>query len=344
MSCRTRPTFAATKIASRRADRPRRRAAALALLLALPLLAGAACRSEEDDEKLSIHKIEAKHFYDFGDYERAEDQCRRGLKIAPGDAQLSQMLGYSLLMQADQKKLDEAARIFEDQIGWFGSSDWRLHFGLGMTDQERAHALVDSKVEKDKERAADLSRNARRHLDIAYEATRKASNEPPELPYHLALLDFDERRFDLFRQHAEEAVKLMLVADKVAAAQIRQAVEDNARKRTETERSINAERARRLLRELARLAWNQTPPDVTTAATHMTTLEKFGTLTRPDYFIRGRIREATGDLEGAVADYEKFLSQTADVADENVTRAVASLQSVRSQLAAKRLSGTASGQ
>lgn len=344
MSCRTRPTFAATKIASRRADLRRVRAGAAALLLGLPLLAGAACRSEEDDEKLSIHKIEAKHFYDFGDYARAEDQCRRGLKIAPGDAQLSQMLGYCLLMQADGKQLDEAAKIFEEQIGWFGTSDWRLHFGLGMTNQERARGLSDSKNAKDLDRVADLRKSARKSLDAAYEATKKANNVPPELPYHLALLDLDERKYDLFRQDGEEAVKLLLVADKVSAAQIRQTVEDAARKRTETERAINAERARRLLRELARLAWNQTPPDVTTASRHMTTLEKFGALARSDYFNRGRIREATGDLEGAANDYEKFLSQTADVADENVTKAVKSLQSVRAQLAAKRLAGTASGQ
>lgn len=344
MSCRTPRIFAATKIASRRADARRPRARAAALLLALPLLAGASCRSEEDDEKLSFHKIQAKQFYDIGDYEHAEDQSRRGLKIEPKDAQLNQMLAYSLLMQASPKQLDEAAKIFDDQIGWFGSSDWRLYFGLGMTNQERARRLVDSKNAKDADRAEDLRASARKNLDVAYQATTKASNVPPELPYHLALLDLDERKYDLFRKDAEESVKLLLVADKVSAAQIKQTAEDAARNRTETERKINAERARRLLRELARLAWNQTPPDVTTASRHMSTLEKFGSLARSDYFNRGRIREATGDLEGAVADYEKFLSQTADVADENVTKAVSSLQSVRAQLAAKRLAGTASGQ
>jgi tetratricopeptide (TPR) repeat protein len=344
MSWRTPPTFAATKTRSRRADRPRRTAPSAALLLALPLLFAAACRSEEDEEKLTIHKIEAQHFYDFGDYVRAEDQCRRGLKIAKGDPQLGQMLGYCLLNQAGPKQLDEAAQIFADEIGIFGNSDWRFDLGLGMTDQMRAHALVDSKSPKDVARAEELRESARSHLDVAYEATRKVSDVPRELPYHLALLDFDERRFDLFRQHAEEAVKLMLVTDKILAVQISKIEDDNARKRTETDRTINAERARRLLRELARLAWNQTPPDVKTAAAHMTSIEKFGTLTRPDYYIRGRIREMTGELEGAVADYEKFLSLSADVADENVTKAVESLTKLRAHLAEKRVGGTASGQ
>src|SRR5262245_40311124 len=344
MSCRTPPTFAATKTARPRADRARRIAPAATLLLALPLLGGSGCRSEEDDEKLTIHKIEAQHFYDFGDYARSEDQCRRGLKIAKGDPQLSQMPGYCLLMQAGPKQLDEAAQLVEDEIGWFGNSDWRFDLGLGMTDQMRAHALVDSKNPREIARAEALRESARRHLDVAYEATRKVSDVPRELPYHLALLDFDERRFDLFRQHAEEAVKLMLVSDKILAVQISKTEDENARKRTETERSINAERARLLLRELARLAWNQTPPDVTTAAAHMTTIEKFGPLTRPDYYSRGRIRELNGELEGAVADYEKFLSLSADVADENVTKAVESLTKLRAHLAEKRVGGTASGQ
>lgn len=345
MSCRTPRIFAATKTRRPRADRPRRRAPSAALLLlALPLLGGASCRSEEDEEKLTIHKIEAQHFYDFGDYARAEDQCRKGLKIAKGDPQLSQMLGYCLLMQAGPKQLDEAAQIFNDEIGWFGNSDWRFDLGLGMTDQMRAHALLDSKNPKDVARAADLHESARRHLDVAHEATRKAGDVPRELPYHLALLDFDERRYDLFRQHADEAVKLMLVSDKILAVQIAKTEDDNSRKRTENDRTINAERARLLLRELARLAWNQTPPDVTTAAGHMTTIEKFGPLTRPDYYSRGRIRELNGELEGAVADYEKFLSLSADIADENVTKAVESLTKIRAHLAEKRVGGTASGQ
>jgi hypothetical protein len=254
------------------------------------------------------------------------------------------MLGYCLLMQADPKQLDEAAAIFESQLGWFGSSDWRLDFGLGMTNQERARIASESKDKKTLARVPDLRASARKPLETAYAATQKSNNEPPELAYHLALLDLDEGKLDLFRTHAEEAVHLMLVSDKVSAAQIRQTADDAARARTVKDREVNGERARRLLHELARLAWNQKPPDATTAAAHMSTIEKFGPLSRSDFFNRGRIREATGDLEGAVSDYEKFLSMSADVADENVTKAVESLTKLRSHLAEKRTGGTASGQ
>jgi hypothetical protein len=344
MSCRTRPICAATRTSGPRAERRGPRALVAAALLGLTLFAAVGCRSEADEEKLSIHKVESKHFYDFGDYALAEDQCRRGLKIEPGDAQLTQMLAYCLLMQAAPKQLDEASKLFDSQIGWFGTSDWRLDFGAGMTDQERARLLSTSKLEADQAEMKRLRAKARAHLEKAYAATHKANNEPPELLYHLALLDLDEGKLDLFRDHAEAGVKLMLVADKVSATQIRQTADDKARARTEKERSINAERARRLLHELARLAWNQTPPDATTAAAHMSTIEKFGALSRSDFFNRGRIREATGDLEGAVSDYEKFLSMSADVADENVTKAVERLTKLRSHLAEKRTGGAASGQ
>jgi len=340
MSCRTPPPCAATRIAGRRADRARSFRAAL---VALPLLAAFACRSQSDEEQLTIHRIESKHYYDVGDYERAADQCRRGLEVESGDAPLRLTLAWSLLMQGERKHLLEAAEIFKGEIGWFGSSDWRLHLGAGMTDQELARLLADSKSKEDLDQVEGLRRSARIHLDRAYEASEKDHNSPPELLYHLALLDLDEQRNDLFQQHAEAGITVMASTAKVLATQVKQETDAGSKTRLERERDVNSERARRLLHELARLAWNREPRDATAASNYMVQIEQFGPLARPDYFNRGRMRETTGDLEGAVADFEKFLSLSAQVADDNVNRAVESLQRVRSQLAERRTSAASGG-
>jgi len=345
MSCRTPPGRAATRTAAPRADRPRGRLRGVPLLAVLAL--ASACMSTEDEEKLGIHRMEATHYYDSGDYVRAEEQCRAGLELAKGDEMLELQLGFSLLMQATPKKLEEAAEVFGRELGWFGSSDWRLSLGAGMTDQERARLISNdlpnehdaAKAARMNDRIADLRSSARSNLDRANRSSReKENNAPPELLYHLALLDLDESRYDLYRGHADEAVQLMRTSDKFYAVQIRQQQDDKERARIERARSINAERARRLLKELARIQWGRDPRDVPAAAKSMKMLEEFGPLARPDYFNRGRIYEANGDIEGAVADYEKFLSMSADVADENVTRAVSSLEKLRAKLAETRTS------
>src|SRR5262245_12993418 len=228
MSCRTPPGRAATRTAAPRADGSSRLLARAALLLAPVALV--ACLSQAEREKLEIHRIEANHYYDAGDYPRAEEQCRAVLEISKGDEMLSLQLGYCLLMQATPAKLDEASKVFDDQLGWFGSSDWRLSLGAGMADQERARLLAADgaketdagKAAKIADQVADLRADARKRLDDANAGSRKKENNaPPELLYHLSLLDLDESRFDLFRVHAEEGVQLMRTADKFSAVQIK---------------------------------------------------------------------------------------------------------------------------
>ena len=343
MSCRTPPGRAAKRTAAPRADAGARRLPRAALLLA-PLALATACLSQAEKERIEIHRVEANLYYDAGDYERAEEQCRAGLEIDDADEVLSKQLGYSLLMQATPQKLDEAAELFEQRLGLFGSPDWQLSLGAGMTDQKRARLLVadaaketdQKKAEKLTERAAELRESARSRLDDAGEASQ--NNAPPELYYHLSLLDLDEERYDLFRPHAEEAIALMRTSDKFLEVQVRQQADEKRRAHLEGSRAVNAERARLLIKELARIEWGRDPKDLPAAAKMMKTLEDFGPLQRADYFNRGRILEATGDLEGAVSDYEKFLSLSADVADENVTRAVSSLQKLRAKLAELRTS------
>lgn len=338
MSCRTRRGCAATKIASRPADRvtSRRpaecRGASARALLPLLLLAG--CLSLEEENKLVTHQVNSKAYYEVGEFVRAEDQCRRGLAIDDDNANLKLMLGYALLRQADRVKLEEAARLFEAEAGTFGADDWRVDLGYGMTLQQLARLCAEDKAPGQAERVAELRADARAALERAGAASAAKNNTPAEVPFQLALLDLEEGRVDDFASHAEDALNKLETQDKVFAAQLSQQMGETEKQRTERDRSVNGARGRRLSRELARHAWEQ--KDYATAAQSMERLERFGALDRADYFTRARVREELGDDEKAVADYSKFIELSPDAVDDTVGRAVNSLTRLRARLAEKR--------
>ena len=327
-----RPGPAATRTAARRAER----VFALALLLA-PAGCASFWLDDADETRLATFKYNSKAYYEIGDYARAEDQCRRGLEILDDDDTLRLTLAYTLLMQSDRRKLEEAATIFEEQIGFFGSDDWRLHQGYGMTLQQLARLLSASEKPEEKTRVAGLRAQARDELDAAAEGSAETRNTPPEVPYHLALLDLEEGRRDLFPVHAKAAVDKLTEQEKFLAVQLKQPMGQSELRRSERDKAINAERGRRITREAARYAWEE--QDWKTAEAAMQSLETFGALERPDFYDRARVREQAGNVEGAVQDYEKFLTMSGERVDDTVTRAVESLQRLRSQLAERRTSG-----
>jgi tetratricopeptide (TPR) repeat protein len=78
----------------------------------------------------------SKEYYTAGHFERAQDQCRRGLNIDPEDLSLRQVLGYSLLRQTEprdsyDRRLQEAAWNFEQAIEREEEFDYRNRTGLG---------------------------------------------------------------------------------------------------------------------------------------------------------------------------------------------------------------------
>ncbi len=334
MSSRTRPTSAATRTARRRADGVKAAAAAALLLLA-------GCLSQDEQDRLGVFRYNAKAYYDAGDYARAEDQCRRGLQIDDEDESLMLQLAYSLLLQATPAKLEEAAARFADGVGPFGSDDWRLRLGHGMTLQQLARvraaareASPEKTVEPRRDEAAELRRTARAELEAAEESSIEGRSPQPEIAYHLALLDLDEARSDLFPVHAEQAIARLRERAKLLDVELRQPMGVKERERTERDRTVNAERGQRIAREAARLAWET--GDWKKASQAMDALDSFGPLARADFYDRARIREQSGDAEGAVRDLEKFITFGADTVDETVTRAVESLTRLRAALAERR--------
>jgi tetratricopeptide (TPR) repeat protein len=334
MSSRTRPSPAATRTAARRAERRAAR-----LFAAGALLVASGCSwipgylTREEQAQVDTHKRTSKAWYDLGDYARAEDQCRRGLEIED-DATLKLTLGLSLLMQARPEKLEEAAELFRGEIGFFGSGDWRLHMGYGMTLQQLARVREASQDEGERAKATELRREAREELEEALERSSETRNTPADVSYNLAILDLEEGRDDLFPEHARMALTKLLENEKRLAQEIRLIAGDRERDRSERERRINSDRGRRLAREAARIAWEA--GDWKKASETMRQLETFGPLARADYFDRARVRERNGDVEGAVQDFDQFIRQSGDQVDELVTQAIQSRAALLAQLAEKR--------
>ncbi len=329
MSFRTPPGSAVTRIASPRAERVTIRPLLLALLLPL-----AACLSQDEQNSVLIHLANSKAYYDAGEYARAEDQCRRGLAIDADNATLKLTLGYSLLMQSSEKRLDEAIALFDDQRGTFSTPDWRVEQGSGIALLQLARVHARSKKPAKLADVAQLRAEARAALEAAASASAATNNTPPEVPFHLALLDLDEKRMDDFDRHAAQALQKLQAQDKICAAQLSQPMGTTEHTRTEHDRQVNAERGKLLARELAQYNWQT--KDYAQAAIAMETLEGFGALGLGDWLSRARIRAAVGDDERAVTDFEKYILLSSGHVDDTVNQAVKEMMSLRSKLAEKR--------
>jgi hypothetical protein len=237
-------------------------------------------------------------------------------------------------MQGDPKKLDEAASLFEDEIGPFGGDDWRLRLGHGMTLQQLAHAKSLAKDAAEQAKAPELRQRARVELEAAGQGSAKDKTTPAELPFQLALLDLEDDRLDLFPAHAKAALASLKQNAAFLEKEKAQAADPHARSRVDYDLAVNRERGRRIAQEAAGVAWNA--KDVKGAAEAMATLEAFGPLDRADFYNRAHMREEVGDLEGAEKDYDQFLKASAGRPDENVTRAIESLTKLRARLAEQR--------
>jgi tetratricopeptide (TPR) repeat protein len=117
---------------------PSLRTSRLRVFSVLAVVALGGCHSLSDAERteLDLYKQRSKQYYNAGYYDRAADQCRRGLLVEPDDQSLLQVLGMSLLLQNDPRatydqRLQEAATYFEQAIDSEDEFDYRNRTGLG---------------------------------------------------------------------------------------------------------------------------------------------------------------------------------------------------------------------
>lgn len=300
-----------------------------AILVVLSALCGTGCSlfgDETNEEFLIIHKRNSKIYYDQGDLQRSEQQCRKGLEIDSDDPTLQLTLAYCLLRQGAVDQLLEADSILESMEGWFGTDDWRVPLGRGMVEQSLGRlASATDEVE-----AAEHRARSRQYLERALEL----NDESVEAAYSVSLLDVEDNRFEDFEVHSARTIELIRKSDRTAGTRLRYTEDESARRLTEIERQVNRERARGLLEVRAGRAF--AAGNFENALRDLDILDELGGLTGADHYNRARMRERTGDIPGAVDDFEKFLAMIGDRIDDRVDLALRSLTELRSQLAEQR--------
>ncbi len=294
-------------------------ACALWLLLSCSLF-----DNSERREMLNTHKRQSKIFYDRGDLERAEQQCRKGLELDSSDTTLRLTLAFTLLSKGGEKDLDEADRIFRSEIGMF-TKDWRLLLGHGMVQQTLHRHRPD-----DVELVADARRNLTRALEI--------NDESIEAAFNLSLLDLEVLEGNQnagsaqeFEAHSGRAIELIESSDRLYPNKVKAARDLLTQQQIESERNTNLLRARRLLEVRAARAFKADRSKDALEA--MERLSRLCSLRAVDYFNRGRLREANQNYQGAVDDFEQFVLLSRNDLDDKVTYAVQSLTRLRARLA-----------
>lgn len=135
------------------------RAFVLALCLALPLVAcGSTGPSREDIERQTeIHIDSARAYINMGEYQRAEDQARRGLSIAPDNLDLKLALARAMQMQRTTAKILHAEAIYRELPR---DEDYRIALGFAETLERKGLAYAE---------AADALRAGERQVPNAEE-------------------------------------------------------------------------------------------------------------------------------------------------------------------------------
>ena len=296
---------------------------------ALPLLATAAltvagCGGLEpaEQEMLVVHQQNSKIYYDRGDLPRAEQQARLGLEINDNDRSLKLLLAYVLLRQNTDASLEEALDLLSG-LGGSRSEDYRVHLGRGLVETSWFRL-----------RREDDPEDAAKHLARARRAMRSVVELEPdctEAYYHLALLDLEEENFDQFNQHVETTLTLVGRSLKAKDVALEQVGRPEQRQLIVRDRQVDAGRGRELLLLRAERAYQQ--KRYADAVRDLDRMADLGDLSRADYFNRARILHEVGDLERAVADYERFIELSDAGLDARVEVALDNLFQLRAQIA-----------
>lgn len=111
---------------------------------ALPLLAASCSMSQEELDLIADYRQRAAQYYDVNDLNRAEQQARRGLEVAPEDPELLHILGRTLLKKGDPTSVQLAGLELEEAHS--RSSDFKTAYSLGEYHLRHAELLLGSAV------------------------------------------------------------------------------------------------------------------------------------------------------------------------------------------------------
>lgn len=313
-----------------------------ALSAALILLASSCSLSQEELDLIADYRQRAAQYYDVNDLNRAEQQARRGLEIAPDDGELRHILGRTLLKKGDPTSVQLAGLELQEAHG--SEADFKTAYSLGEYHLRHAELLLGSALVLEQKRAqlgdSETDRNARPKMleDI------KTRREKAEVHLEDALTLIDDAL--LGRPEWVEALqhKASILAHQNRDLESLDALEDlcvilqqsrEFKNNTLLTRSMTVANEQFVRESLMRdIAWEvearglasgilMNAKDWAAAETQLTEILKLAPERSNEYYNRGLARYFQGNLPLAAADMRTFLGKTNLSQDSSqVTRAL----------------------
>jgi len=310
-----------------RLNTPRR--LALLLLCCLP-----ACGlTDAEEARLSLHQRNSQEFYNKGSYLQARQQAEMALVFDEDSVGMRLMLGFCLVKlgksRAEPAMLDQAIDIFDDLRSSDGDEDYRVWLGAGQAHLARALAYEDEMGVHDRRLASDyLDAQGRVAEQRQLERVRIARNEQLALAERTLARVFT---FDLQKDNTYALIEMVLVLntiggrelDALSMAQraIDQLMQSNTLTQTTLQKNINLSESGKLLLErrvadnldkeqqlrsiIATIEYNR--GELQSALAELDMLDQRQLMKAVHFQMRGTIHEQLGQLDLAVADYQRFL-------------------------------------
>lgn len=285
--------------------------------------------SEEEEQRLTVHKQNAKKYYESGHLDRSIQQCRKGLLIDEDDSSLQLNLAFSLLRTGTPANIREAKTLLEDLDSWFDEDEnhYKIQLGLGL-----AHMQIARLESKDAEAAAE-------HREIAQDsflAALELAPDPMEVTFNLALLSLEQRNYEDFLSYSETTLRDLRKSFEVNTSYLPRIEQTTIRKQIEDDIATTSGRARELLQARSEIFFAR--KDYLQALENLNGLKKFSDLSSTDYYRRARTHELLGNKQQAIDDYVVFIRLSRDDGSSDlVQQSVEHLMNLRSQLADERL-------
>jgi tetratricopeptide (TPR) repeat protein len=300
------------------------------LVLALSTLASCSSLTKDEEERLNNYRYNASLYYDQKDYERAEQQCRKGLELVPKDPVFNAMLGWSMMWQAvraqDATKMGQAVVQFRTSLdeGYTSSSmpESKLLFGLGACEWWLAQQL-----------AKPAPMDSQRHLQAARENLEKVFEADPEnVDAELTLAEVV-----MFQGEYEPGLKLLdrglsnlEQQSTVLDRRMKQpGASLEAQSRYQAQRDLNTQREIKLRKMKANVLFKLERYEAELG--EFVRIDELGGMQAIDYYNRGQAYEALGKKTAAVSDYETYLKQSNGPLDEFVQSVLRKISVLKSE-------------
>ncbi len=300
----------------------------LRTLSAALLLAMTACASpvgEVESARLATFKQNSKRFYDAGLFRRAEDQCRKGLLVAPDDLSLNEVLGFSLLRQGGAAQIHEAAQVFQKCIDIESEFDFRSRLGLGEAQYQLGLiwssqiGVIEADEKLTREEREEQLAQAREQMEGCYadaESALLAVLASPRGRDDVQARSTLARLYAVLKRYEEAAeVARTMIATLSNSIRLRSenmsldTLPDERREAYEQMLARLEERRVEGLKLLATIADKLKRYEEVTSV--YAQLEALAAMEPADYYNRARAYEALRSREAAIQDYETFVHQAA---------------------------------